>query len=150
MNPHGRRLSLFVPGRAVPQGSLTLMKSRSTGKDLAKYAPNVMEWRMKVTTYAREAIDLDPVFEGPIGIRITFELARPQYHFGTGKNADALVKSAPVYPNSAPDLDKLVRAVLDALTDARVWKDDGQVVWVQANKVFGPLPGARITLGEMP
>jgi Holliday junction resolvase RusA-like endonuclease len=37
-----------------------------------------------------------------------------------------------------PDLDKLLRATFDALTQARVWEDDSRVVWVQACKVAVP------------
>ena len=53
-----------------------------------------------------------------------------------------------------PDIDKLIRAILDGLTDAQVWHDDGQVVWLQAAKRYiGTTglhgPGVHITIGEM-
>jgi Holliday junction resolvase RusA-like endonuclease len=35
-----------------------------------------------------------------------------------------------------PDLDKLTRAVLDGLTRAGVWADDGQVVELRATKCY--------------
>ena len=46
-----------------------------------------------------------------------------------------------------PDLDKLLRSVLDALTGI-VWVDDSQVVIISARKDFGQ-PGATITFSEM-
>jgi Holliday junction resolvase RusA-like endonuclease len=44
-----------------------------------------------------------------------------------------------------PDLDKLTRAILDALT-AVVWLDDRQVVSLTATKTQGPLPGVVVTV----
>jgi len=45
------------------------------------------------------------------------------------------------------DLDKLVRAVLDALTGI-VWKDDAQVVALKATKVQGVTPGVEVEATE--
>lgn len=39
-------------------------------------------------------------------------------------------------PSVRPDLDKLCRAVLDALTDAGIWHDDSQVCSLSAIKVY--------------
>jgi Holliday junction resolvase RusA-like endonuclease len=46
-------------------------------------------------------------------------------------------------PTVKPDLDKLVRAVLDGITDARAWNDDSQVIAVWATKSYG-VPGVEI------
>jgi Holliday junction resolvase RusA-like endonuclease len=45
----------------------------------------------------------------------------------------------------APDLDKLVRAVLDALT-AVAYRDDGQVTRITATKEYGT-PGLSVSVG---
>jgi crossover junction endodeoxyribonuclease RusA len=45
-----------------------------------------------------------------------------------------------------PDLDKLVRAVLDALSEAGVWRDDAQVVSVVARKAYGSAPGLTVEI----
>ena len=39
-----------------------------------------------------------------------------------------------VWGNRRHDVDKLARAVLDALTDAALWKDDSQVAQLVAEK----------------
>jgi Holliday junction resolvase RusA-like endonuclease len=44
-----------------------------------------------------------------------------------------------------PDLDKLTRAVLDALTGI-VWTDDAQVVAVAATKRRSATPGVTVTV----
>ncbi len=46
-------------------------------------------------------------------------------------------------PSVAPDLDKLVRAVLDGLT-AIAYRDDGQVTNLWATKEYGPEPGVWV------
>jgi len=83
------------------------------------------------------------VIECPVRIEIQFYLPRPKSHYGTGKNKGALKESAPWYHIATPDIDKLVRCVLDALTGV-AWKDDSQVVSVTATKSYGIMPGARI------
>ena len=149
-------LKFFVPGQAVPQGSLRPIVSKSTGRAFIKNNPAVVDWRMKVTAHARQAVGLRddallfPML-GPIGVQLDFILKRPALHFGTGKNADVVKSSSPRYPAKAPDLDKLTRAIFDALTDARVWDDDGQVVWLRASEHWADddLEGVHVTLGVM-
>ena len=51
------------------------------------------------------------------------------------------------YPSVAPDLDKLIRAVLDGLT-AIAYIDDGQVVTIVAEKGYGEQIGVEISLGS--
>ena len=36
----------------------------------------------------------------------------------------------------------------DALTDAGVWRDDAQVVEINASKEYGEHPGVTISVGE--
>ena len=51
------------------------------------------------------------------------------------------------YPTVAPDLDKLVRAVLDALTGI-CYLDDSQVTDIRASKVYGSSTGVEIRLTQ--
>ena len=50
---------------------------------------------------------------------------------------------ASALPDRAPDLDKLVRAALDALTGI-VFGDDGQVCELYAHKLYGDGPGSLV------
>ena len=68
----------------------------------------------------------------PVKITISFFMPRPK-----------TVKRA--YPSVAPDLDKLVRGVLDGLTGV-AYEDDGQVVQIHARKLYGAEVGAEIEL----
>src|SRR4029077_3148309 len=93
------------------------------------------QWRMTVTAHAIEAQAewmhtrrgaVFPIGDA-IGIKVVFVIERPKNHYGTGKNADVVKPGSPRYPATMPDIDKLLRAIFDALTDAQVWRDDGQV-----------------------
>ena len=64
---------------------------------------------------------------GPVHVTVTFWLPRPVSHYRTGARSQQLRKGAPIHPANGPDLDKLVRGVLDALTDAGMFEDDRQV-----------------------
>ena len=52
------------------------------------------------------------------------------------------------YPSVPPDLDKLIRAALDALT-AIAYRDDAQVTEIRAAKCYGDYPGVQITFSEI-
>lgn len=142
-----------VLGTPRPQGSMSLFRARS-GHEVAKYADTVYEWRGIVCVGARAARPAGPALEGPLQVGLGFDLARPKSHFGTGRNAGRLKLAAPQWMSTAPDLDKLVRAVLDAIGDAGVWwYDDGQVAQLTASKRYcaeGEVPGVVVSIKEIP
>jgi len=120
------------------------------GKVALRYPPGVYQWRAQVQQAVAQLEE--PPLEGAVALRLGFDLPRPGGHFGTGRNAGTLRPAAPVWPITMPDLDKLVRAVCDAITDAGQWKDDSQVVTITAAKRYCPLnkpPGVQITIMEV-
>lgn len=93
-------------------------------------------WRQDVASAASEAMDNERPWQGPVMVVLNFFLPRPKAHYGTGRNAETLKPSAPAYPSTHPDIDKLTRSVLDALTGI-VFHDDRQVVMLQVGKFYG-------------
>lgn len=94
-------------------------------------------WRANVTLAAKAVrAKLGGRMTGPVVVEATFVLARPLGHYGTGRNAGTLRPSAPEYPTVKPDADKLVRMILDALTDADLWEDDARVVDLDVRKRY--------------
>jgi len=87
-------------------------------------------WRSTVALAARFE-GAKPV-EGAIGIEIIFRVRRPK-----------TVKRE--FPTVAPDLDKYIRGVLDALTGI-AYQDDSQVIDIKAQKVYSEMPGADIKI----
>jgi Holliday junction resolvase RusA-like endonuclease len=55
-------------------------------------------------------------------------------------------------PSVMPDLDKLIRAVADSLTDAGIYADDSRIVRINAAKVYADDrgPGALIRVNTLP
>jgi len=134
----GLVITVRVPGRPRPQGSMKLFRAPA-GHEVAKYGDMVYEWRRKVTTYIRGQVGEREPWTGPVRVSLLFELPRPQGHYGTGRNAGMVKASAPPYPaGTRDDIDKLTRAMLDAITDTGIiWLDDGQVVDLVARKRWG-------------
>lgn len=97
----------------------------------------ITEWRKSHSGYSLEAFTID----------ITFRMDRPQSHYRTGRFSDTLKDSAPEYPIVRPDLDKLARAVNDALTKV-IFKDDSQVVQMLIKKVYGFPEGIKVRIYE--
>lgn len=151
-------LEFRVYGTPAPQGSKTgraIYRGKGANKKftgkvaMVESSSKVKPWREAVAAAANAAIRYEPEFvqlTGPVAVRIEFVLERLKSHYGTGRNANILKTSAPLFQCVPPDVDKLVRATFDALTTAGVWLDDGQAAHVSAFKVYGNQPGAHITL----
>jgi Holliday junction resolvase RusA-like endonuclease len=135
----GAEVVVRVLGHPQPAGSKTAFQHPKTGRIIVKdAAKNSRPWKQQVAGAAANDMELRglEMFDGPLRVELAFVLARPKGHFGTGRNAHVLRPSAPVFPVTRPDVDKLSRAVLDALTGV-VWRDDAQVVVKTARKAYG-------------
>jgi crossover junction endodeoxyribonuclease RusA len=121
-------INFFVDGLPVPQGSMKVINGRvihNKGSELAA-------WRSAVALTARQnGARPSP---DPMRIEMRFIMPRPK----TVKRPE---------PSVAPDLDKLIRAVLDGLT-AIAYIDDGQVTEIVAQKAYGERIGVDISLGS--
>lgn len=127
-------LDVEVDGQAVPQGSMSPFIHHRTGRVVTPQKKSVLAWRDTVAAVARANYRGDPTPD-PVRVILAFELTRPRSHYGTGRNDGQLKPSAPMWCVGRPDLDKLCRAVLDALTGV-IWCDDSQVVDIDAGKAW--------------
>lgn len=130
---------VFVPGLPMPQGSKRAMRHRSSGKlILLDDNPGLKAWRSGIVgAWRRSGL---PMVEGPAEVDLEFVMPRPAGHWGTGSRAGVLRPSAPAWPAVKPDLDKLTRAVLDALTMAGAVEDDARVVSMSVVKTYQRTP----------
>jgi crossover junction endodeoxyribonuclease RusA len=119
---------LFVPGLPVTQGSKTPRMREVSGERLRIWREAV-GWRVKAAGWHRDLIN------GPVRLDLRFVLP-------------AFV-SAPdrywAWSQASGDLDKLVRAVGDALTGL-AYTDDSRVVQLHASKHHGAEPGVNIII----
>lgn len=129
------RRHVFVAGKPAPQGS-----KRHVGRGiLIESSKTVGPWRERVAMAAH--LNARGLLCGPVSVRLDFILPRPK---------SAPRRSTPP-ATKRPDLDKLTRAVLDALTN--VWlTDDSQVVHIEASKRIAEIdetPGVHITVNPL-
>jgi len=147
-----RSYTIDVQGLPRPQGSLTLFRAKN-GHEVAKYPQPVIAWRMLVQQTVAN-LELEPMI-GAVELRLGFQLPRPLHHFlppNSKRSKPELRATAPEWVTVAPDLDKLTRAICDSCTDAGLWKDDAQVVYIQAAKRYVVPPavaGVRIVVTEL-
>ena len=79
-------------------------------------------WREHIAWATRKATRQHDPADGPVSVALTFVMPRPQ-------------RAKPGTPaTKRPDLDKLVRAVLDALVMGAAMRDDSQVTRIIATK----------------
>ena len=141
-----RPLVIDVPGVPVQQGS---MKAVPIGGGRHRVVPDnekrLKPWRAAIAEPVQTLFGAEGPFTGGVAVKLVFRFARPQGHYGRR----GLLASAPSLKTTEPDLDKLCRAVLDALTESGIWRSDAQVVDLHAVKVFAASPGAQIRIEEV-
>jgi len=144
----GLPIDLWVPGLPQPQGSKDKFVIRNkegtvVGTNVVESSKAVRPWRTDVKMYAQQAIiGRGTMMTGPIAISCRFIMHRPL----------ATPKTRPTPPaTKKPDLDKLMRAIGDALKGV-VYTDDSQVVeWYGSKRIaeLGEQTGVHIIIGEL-
>lgn len=120
-------LVIEVHGTPAPQGSKSFKGFRGGKPVLVESCRGVGPWRAAVVVAATKAMHDAHVttMVGPIAAVIDFYLPRP-----------ASAPKSRARPDRMPDLDKLVRATLDGLTDSGVIEDDARIVEITARKHY--------------
>ncbi|EJZ84906.1 hypothetical protein HMPREF9241_01682 [Schaalia turicensis ACS-279-V-Col4] len=121
-------INFFVPGEPVPEGSTKYVGHAAGRPILVHTDPDLPQWRQTIgnvaALYARQAGWILPL-EEPISIRAVFFMPKPP----RTKFKDS--------PARKPDLDKLIRAVGDALAPKGgrgVIREDGRIIRWLAEK----------------
>lgn len=140
MPPH---IGFQVRGLPVPQGALV---RSPTGQLYNRGAAKLGTWRHAINDECRHAMQ-GPAFGGAVRVLVTFYLPRPKAHY---RASGELHPKAPAFPVGRPDVDKLCRAVLDALTQV-AFDDDSQVVDLVAAKEYADSEpvGAAVQILEL-
>jgi Holliday junction resolvase RusA-like endonuclease len=138
-----------VLGTPAPKGSNRAMM-RGGFAVMVPGSSNVGQMRMKSWERAVRDAALDAcattMRDRPVAVAIVFRMARPQGHW---KKSGDLRGSAPKRPSVKPDVDKLARATLDALTGV-AFDDDSRIVELALHKTYAEpgREGARIVVKE--
>lgn len=132
-------ISFEVRGYPVPQGSTRtfVIKGRAV---TTNRTPKLDAWRTAIAQEARNAIIKAPpsisygfqLLEGALEVECAFTFTPVKSRRKQGKAHF-----------QRPDIDKLLRAVLDACTGV-IYHDDAQVMKLIGMKEYGSSPGCRI------
>jgi len=89
-------------------------------------------------------------FSGDIMLRATFYMQRPKSHFRTGKFKHLLKENAPIRHSKKPDLDNLLKMLMDTIQgNDRMLLDDSQICVILAEKEYGNIPRTEIIIEEI-
>ena len=140
---------------------MTGIKITISGKPIAKARPRFYRRGKGVGVYSDQQTEegrwivlantqvAGRVTDVAIHLDMVFVLPRPKGHYGTGRNAGKVKDSAPKYPKGRPDIDNYIKFSMDCINGmGKVWKDDSQVVSINALKRYGENPRTEIEIGE--
>jgi len=156
--PENRILVFDVEGDPRPEP-----RPRFSYKTRHVYVPSsAHEWKRAIRAGAAAAIERDGfnsdnLTRSALGVVVLFRLARPKSHLRTGRYAGKIKANALEHHPTKPDIDNLLKAVMDALgvfdgCPALVWRDDAQVALAHARKRYvaeGEVPGASVAVFEL-
>lgn len=113
--PQGSKNAYMINGKIVmTEAAVGLKKARQQASDLIAMAARSNGWERLAKDASAQVL-------------IAHYMERPKTV--TRKN-----------PTVKPDLDKIVRYCLDAITQSgAVWQDDAQVVWIYASKQYAEI-----------
>ena len=126
-----------VMGEPVPQGSVRAFVTKSGRPIITHSNKNTKEWRQRIATEGQAKRPDHWNMDEAILLNIDFLMPRPK----------SLPKKV-LEDVKRPDLDKLIRAVMDALTGI-YYQDDSQVIHIFASKKYtgkNDAPGVTITI----
>jgi crossover junction endodeoxyribonuclease RusA len=130
-------ITFTVIGHAQPQGSTkAFMPKGARYPVVTSDNPNLKQWRQLVAYAAQQHASAGPL-SGGVRVMLDFALQRPK---SLPKRTSQHLKK--------PDIDKLARAVLDALTGI-LYRDDSEVVRLDVTKRYAApteAPSVRITI----
>ncbi len=133
-------IQFFVKGIPVPQARPRTFLHRISGRYVTMNPKKTEAWKRSVYAQAFEYRPRAPV-EGPVHLALEFFLPKPRGE--SGRDASWAIQR--------PDLDNLMKAVMDALVAAGFFRDDALVVSLEASKRYSidSSCGVLIAITEM-
>lgn len=129
-------IRVFIEGIPRPQGSKQTFR-RGNRIVLVESSKHLPEWRRRLVSVLQEHTgDYTP--PKPAHVTLTFLMPRPKAHYDTKGHVKERFKHAAHTPR--PDLDKLTRAVFDALTIAGIVEDDSHITSAVIAKRYADSP----------
>lgn len=132
-------ITFTVHGKAIAKGSMRAFQPKGMSRPvLTSTAKGLKAWESDIRGELQSAMKLNhpdivrALFDAPIAVGLRFHMMRPK----KPKNKH--------YPTTKPDIDKLARAAVDALSSV-LFRDDAQVVALEVRKVYAEA-GAKVDI----
>lgn len=118
-----------VIGTPKPQGSMKAFMAGGHARQKPSGGLEFAAWRNAVSEAARHQAEIVGKLDGPLRLNVLFRFDMPKSRPKAARELGRAPKT------TAPDLDKLVRAIGDALTAAGLIRDDALFVAITAEKI---------------
>lgn len=126
----------------VPKGR---PRFRRTKTFITTYTPKkTLDFEGLVRMHSQEAMGPTEPLETPVWIALYFRLSIPASYSKKRKEACLSGSEKPI---KRPDLDNLIKSVLDGMNGV-VFKDDSQITVMHCTKVYSNVPGVNIVVKE--
>ncbi len=134
-------ITFFVPGE--PRGKGRPRFSKATG---AAYTDSeTRAYERKIATYYRNAIQgfrfPDTAFLN-VSIYAYFPIPK-----SASKADKAAIEAGAIPPSRKPDIDNIIKAVLDGLNGV-AYKDDARVAYITGAKLYSSEPGVSVSITD--
>lgn len=143
-------LEFTIAGRPAPSGSKTAYpgRKRPNGRrrmNLVDCGGDARKAWMEATWFYASQRYNGPLLAEPVRVTMLFVMPRPLDHYIARRRDRPLRHDAPTWHVNTPDLGKLERGTIDALSGV-IWKDDRYVVahGDGGAKRYGVNTGARV------
>lgn len=133
-------VTFFVPGKPKGKGRPRFSNGRAYTDDQTKaYEHQIAANYRRIAGKFRFP---DEVF---LRVRVQQQMPVPK---SASKTKKAAMLDGAIYPSAKPDLDNVVKAVLDALNGI-AYKDDARVVGLHSQKIYSDTPGVLVEIARM-
>jgi len=106
------------------------------------YTPkNTVQAQKEFNLLSSKHVPQQPL-ECPVALNITFRFPIPDSHKLT-------IPGDRYCPKGRHDIDNLVKMVMDAMTKAGWWSDDGQVALLRTEKLYDHIPSIEVRVVEL-
>lgn len=137
-------IEFVIPSPPVAKGRPRFGANRHTGHAVAYTDKRTENYEALVCLCATAVRPPQPL-TGPLEVKIVAYFDRPDRLTSRSKRTGALLhaEEGAMPHTSRPDLDNIVKAVLDGMGRAGIWEDDAQVCALTAKKLYVPANGVQ-------
>lgn len=139
-------IEFVIDAAPVAKGRPRTGRHPRTGAPLIFTPAKTRQAEQDIVAIANQYAPRAPL-EGPLRLELEFVLPIPGSRPAWWRSAASW---RGVLPTTKPDLDNLVKGILDALQRSGRWfRDDSQVAELYAEKVYGSVPLTRVKISQL-